>query len=409
MLSSFSQSGNRDCKLPQRSVKLSRFPTVNDPMYTFSKEFYYAVCAYSKDGIASRCDKDLKVEARVYDITEGEEKAELLTPEGFLVQTRAMKMQYYFFSEVLFVWPGVYKFVVTATSRKYKDVKSVSFIANVRGPNGKGRDGLILEGLEEEQEGKEAGFATGAQVGAITTRHSRSSMAHSPPSQKRSEPPPKAKPKITPHSQHKRLRPTTPLEEKLASLSKNARIRGVIAEETPATIIESRDYILQIPPSLMRLVIRDWQGANKGRKLLPLPREPNVRDALERFQATMRPEDFWGRDLVDKLATAFDMLLEGTLLYTFERTQLRQLREADPKVVPGMIYGSEHLLRLIMILPCHLGDPDLSIKNKMCPASSMYTTKFNVTIDRLMGFLQERTSEFFNVELVKAPANYSSQ
>ncbi len=62
-------------------------------------------------------------------------------------------------------------------------------------------------------------------------------------------------------------------------------------------------------------------------------------------------EDASGRMMLNYLETAFNVLLEPCLLYPSERSQLAKLRDKKSKLSPSTIYGGEHLLRLLLIIP----------------------------------------------------------
>ncbi len=62
-------------------------------------------------------------------------------------------------------------------------------------------------------------------------------------------------------------------------------------------------------------------------------------------------EDVCGRRMLDYLDVTFNVLLEPCLLYASERSQLAKLRDKEPNLSLSAIYGGEHLLRLLLIVP----------------------------------------------------------
>ncbi len=130
-------------------------------------------------------------------------------------------------------------------------------------------------------------------------------------------------------------------------------------------------------------------------------------------------EDTSGQMMLNYLEAAFNALLEPCLLNPAERPQLAKLREKEPNLSPSTIYGGEHLLRLIMIIPRSLkssfmlmtydsgyidavfcfqyscispgDDPDTRDDHKkITPFTNSYVPKLNIILDRLLGFLQEK-------------------
>ncbi len=134
------------------------------------------------------------------------------------------------------------------------------------------------------------------------------------------------------------------------------------------------------------------QVVSYGKGLCPLPRTPSIDEILLTFRHLLRckryypptllniiiiitpllsvitaakqpnppphlpyhfisAEDVCGRRMLDYLDVAFNVLLEPCLLYASERSQLAKLRDKEPNLSPSTIYGGEHLLRLLLIIP----------------------------------------------------------
>jgi mortality factor 4-like protein 1 len=117
---------------------------------------------------------------------------------------------------------------------------------------------------------------------------------------------------------------------------------------------------------LKNLIVADWdQIVNEPRHWVPLPRSPTIASILETFLATKRDQrrDQLGKweELVEALSTYFDVALPKVLLYRQEREQYERYKPTPDASgpPPSAIYGAEHLLRLLTILPTLLTHTNL--------------------------------------------------
>jgi len=125
---------------------------------------------------------------------------------------------------------------------------------------------------------------------------------------------------------------------------------------------------LNMPEVLKVLLVDDWQAVTKHNQLVTLPRSPNVVQLLAEFAEyikTTKPPYLKEPTLIIQtvisgLQIYFDRALGTNLLYRFERAQYAQVRHdywTGPKVIIGtekemcLIYGAEHLLRMLVSLP----------------------------------------------------------
>ncbi|KAA8531649.1 hypothetical protein F0562_006634 [Nyssa sinensis] len=110
---------------------------------------------------------------------------------------------------------------------------------------------------------------------------------------------------------------------------------------------------IQIPSTLKKQLVDDWEFIAQQDKLVKLPRSPNVDDLLTKYLEYRSKKDGMMTDSVGEILNGlrcyFDKALPVILLYKQERQQYHEA-VAD-NVSPSSIYGAEHLLRLFVKLP----------------------------------------------------------
>ncbi|XP_076916271.1 protein MRG1-like [Bidens hawaiensis] len=110
---------------------------------------------------------------------------------------------------------------------------------------------------------------------------------------------------------------------------------------------------IQIPSTLKKLLVDDWDFINHQDKLVKLPRSPNVDDILAKYLEYRSKKDGMMTDAVGEILKGlrcyFDRALPVILLYNKERKQFQEL--VTDNVAPSTVYGAEHLLRLFVKLP----------------------------------------------------------
>ncbi|KAG9131554.1 hypothetical protein Leryth_024103 [Lithospermum erythrorhizon] len=110
---------------------------------------------------------------------------------------------------------------------------------------------------------------------------------------------------------------------------------------------------IQIPLSLKKQLVDDWEFVTQQNKLVKLPRCPTVDDILAKYLDYRSKKDLKIIDSVGEILKGircyFDKSLPVLLLYKNERQQYNETVLDD--VSPSSIYGAEHLLRLFVKLP----------------------------------------------------------
>ncbi|PWA64889.1 Chromo domain-like protein [Artemisia annua] len=110
---------------------------------------------------------------------------------------------------------------------------------------------------------------------------------------------------------------------------------------------------IQIPSTLKKLLVDDWEFINEQDKFVKLPRSPNVDEILKEYlEYRSKKDDMMAdsdKEILNGLRCYFDRALPIILLYSKERKQYCESVKKD--VSPSCIYGAEHLLRLFVKLP----------------------------------------------------------
>lgn len=167
-------------------------------------------------------------------------------------------------------------------------------------------------------------------------------------------------------------------DRKSASRGTKRSREHVEAEEE---FLKRPEVKISLPDELKLQLVDDWENITKNGQLVPLPRNPCVKDILDDYRkhylASKRSDPSKQRSpqLVDEvlkgLKLYFDRSLGQNLLYRFERAQYVDYRKKNgPKMgdgdvgnartangsmggemEPSNVYGAEHLLRLFVTLP----------------------------------------------------------
>ncbi|CAA7035860.1 unnamed protein product [Microthlaspi erraticum] len=110
---------------------------------------------------------------------------------------------------------------------------------------------------------------------------------------------------------------------------------------------------IQIPATLKKQLIDDWECIMENDKVLKLPRSPNVDEILSKYLELKTNKDGLISDSVGEILKGircyFDKALPVMLLYKKERRQYEEAVVDD--ISPSTVYGAEHLLRLFVKLP----------------------------------------------------------
>ncbi|MCL7047901.1 hypothetical protein MKW94_015213 [Papaver nudicaule] len=171
-------------------------------------------------------------------------------------------------------------------------------------------------------------------------------------------------------------------------VGKGKKRKSDFSIEEKDTISNEKLVKIQIPSTLKKQLVDDWEFVVQLGKLVKLPRSPCVDDILKRYlEYKTKKDGMIGEsvgEILKGLRCYFDKALPVMLLYKMERQQYQEAITDD--VSPSTVYGAEHLLRLFVKLPELLAYANIEEE-----ASTRLHTKL---ID-LLKYLQKNQSTFF--------------
>ncbi|KAL4644721.1 hypothetical protein ACB092_02G185000 [Castanea dentata] len=145
---------------------------------------------------------------------------------------------------------------------------------------------------------------------------------------------------------------------------------------------------IQIPSTLRKQLVDDWEFVTQQDKLVKLPRSPTVDDILTKYLEYRAKKDGMMTDSIGEILKGircyFDKALPVMLLYKKERKQYHDA--VVDNVSPSTVYGAEHLLRLFVKLPELLAFVNIEEET---------LTRLQQKVLDFLKFLQKNQSTFF--------------
>ncbi|XP_061340004.1 protein MRG1 isoform X3 [Gastrolobium bilobum] len=139
---------------------------------------------------------------------------------------------------------------------------------------------------------------------------------------------------------------------KSSTVSKGKKRKNDSGVEKGSVTVEKLVKI-QIPATLKKQLVDDWDFVAEQEKLVKLPRSPTVDEILTKYLEYKSKKDGMAADSIGEILKGircyFDKALPMMLLYKKERKQYSEA--IVDNVSPSTIYGAEHLLRLFVKLP----------------------------------------------------------
>ncbi|KAJ5949244.1 Chromatin modification-related protein eaf3 [Penicillium verhagenii] len=143
-----------------------------------------------------------------------------------------------------------------------------------------------------------------------------------------------------------------------------------------------------MPDNIKSLIVDDWERVTKNGSVVQLPAAKSVYDVLQDWRAEELPKrhqvDINVMDeVIAGLSEYFEVVLDKLLLYRYERQQFRALKKTyqgqkDKSVIH--IYGAEHLIRLLSLLPELLAQTNMEYKST--GRSHEELSKFSIWLSR---------------------------
>nr|DAD41373.1 TPA_asm: hypothetical protein HUJ06_015696 [Nelumbo nucifera] len=145
---------------------------------------------------------------------------------------------------------------------------------------------------------------------------------------------------------------------------------------------------VQIPSTLKKQLVDDWEFVTQLGKLVKLPRSPSVDDILKKYLDYKSKKDGMIAESIGEILKGlrcyFDKALPVLLLYKKERQQYHEA--VVDNTSPSTVYGAEHLLRLFVKLPELLAYASIEEETM---------TRLQQKLLDFLKFLQKNQSAFF--------------
>ncbi|KAJ5655931.1 Chromatin modification-related protein eaf3 [Penicillium longicatenatum] len=160
---------------------------------------------------------------------------------------------------------------------------------------------------------------------------------------------------------------------------KPVRHNGVVKPKWIADLTSEQEESFQARPSirivmpdnLKSLIVDDWERVTKNASVVQLPHDKSVYQILQDWRADEVPKrhpfDISVMDeIIAGLSEYFEVVIDKLLLYRYERHQYRVLKKrffGNKEKTPLHVYGAEHLIRLLSILPELLAQTNMEYKS----------------------------------------------
>ncbi|KAI9833407.1 MAG: Esa1p-associated factor [Phylliscum demangeonii] len=170
-----------------------------------------------------------------------------------------------------------------------------------------------------------------------------------------------------------------------------------------------------IPWQIQGLLVDDWEYVTKDSQLVPLPSERPVRAVMEAYYADESAKRIPGSPAADLLeefvrdyTSYFASQLGKCLLYRFEREQFVEMYKLWSGSESGQsqykdaadVYGAEHLIRLIVVMPEQVAESDMDDKT---------ISKLWMELLKLVVWLDHHASTYFSTEYVDTSREYKEK
>ncbi|KAI3612436.1 chromo domain-containing protein required for cell polarity [Moniliophthora roreri] len=192
--------------------------------------------------------------------------------------------------------------------------------------------------------------------------------------------------------------------------------RGTKRAREEDETIRRNEMKLVVPEILKVLLVDDWEAVTKNNQLVTLPRSPTVLDVLKEFEEhvkatkppNLRDPELLARPIITGLQIYFDRALGSNLLYRFERPQYAGVRKqyitgqtvkiGEEKEM-SVVYGAEHLLRMLVSLPQLIMNSQMDIES---------VGLLRDYVNELLKFMEAQKDRIFQKEYETTEPSYIS-
>ncbi|OVA15917.1 Chromo domain/shadow [Macleaya cordata] len=174
----------------------------------------------------------------------------------------------------------------------------------------------------------------------------------------------------------------------VVAVGKGKKRKGDSSIEEKDTVSIEKLVKIQIPSTLKKQLVDDWEFVAQLGKLVKLPRSPSVDDILKKYLDYKSKKDGMIAESIGEILKGlrcyFDKALPVMLLYKKERQQYNEAITDD--ISPSSVYGAEHLLRLFVKLPELLAYANIEEET---------STRLQQKLLDFLKYLQKNQSTFF--------------
>ncbi|KAF6176214.1 hypothetical protein GIB67_023505 [Kingdonia uniflora] len=172
------------------------------------------------------------------------------------------------------------------------------------------------------------------------------------------------------------------------NVARGKKRKGESVTEDKDTASMEKHVKIEIPSTLKKQLVDDWEFVTQLGKFVKLPRSPSVDDILKKYLDYKSKKDgMIGEtiaEIMKGLRCYFDKALPAMLLYKKEQQQYQETIKDN--ISPSAVYGAEHLLRLFVKLPELLAYANIEEET---------LTRLQQKLLDFLKFLQKNQSIFF--------------
>lgn len=150
--------------------------------------------------------------------------------------------------------------------------------------------------------------------------------------------------------------PSTPSSKEQGRPSKKRREESSTEDNMDTVLCDSEEtkYVIDVPQELKHVIVNDWDLVVHQKHLFKVPAKVTVSNIIEQYIVHLNSQDITpvkrsvATEVIKGLGEYFNVSVGPQLLYNVEKLQYQEDCESAGAVQPVDIYGSAHLLRLMV-------------------------------------------------------------
>jgi len=145
-----------------------------------------------------------------------------------------------------------------------------------------------------------------------------------------------------------------PVKEQTGVLRKKKRKKEIFTDPVFAEEVVGMKVVVELPVDLKYILCRDWDNVVNKKRLSKIPAKVTVTHIIDQYishlsSTQVKPaKRSVAAEIVGGFGEYFNVALGSQLLYNLEKLQYKEDCESKGAVQPCDIYGSFHLLRLLV-------------------------------------------------------------